>query len=272
MIRLEGALTVLRRADPGTAGWRYLHFALLEVRGEARGVGEGLELALVPLEGQGGVETGASRYPLARKSVFRSLPRVLYLPPGTPFRLWAEGGSFLLAVGGAPAEGRYPERLFHPSEMRRELRGGGAALRQVNHILGPGLPAERLLLYEVYTPSGFWSGWPPHRHDGLLGSAYMEETYLYRVEPREAFALHLNYDPERGEKVLHLARDLDLVLVPGGYHPVAAPPGANVYYLNYMAGELYGEARATPPVDDPVWAWVKGDWSGRPLRLPLEEE
>ncbi|MEZ0320975.1 MAG: 5-deoxy-glucuronate isomerase [Thermus sp.] len=271
MIRLEGELTVLRRADPGTVGWHYLHFALLEVRGEAWGVGEGLELAFVPIEGRGEVKTATAAYALARESVFQSLPKVLYLPPGTPFRLRAEGGSFLLAVGGAPAEGLFPERFFRSAEMRRELRGGEAALRQVNHILGPDLPAERLLLYEVYTPSGRWSGWPPHRHDGLLGSAYMEETYLYRVEPKEAFALHLNYDPERRERTLYLARDLDLVLVPRGYHPVAAPPGANVYYLNYMAGELYGEARATPPVDDPVWAWVKEDWAGKPLRLPLEE-
>lgn len=118
--------------------------------------------------------------------------------------------------------GRFPERLFRPEEMRRELRGGGAALRQVNHILGPDLPAERLILYEVYTPSGRFSGWPPHRHDGIQGSAYMEEIYLYRVEPKGAFAIHVNYDDE-GLSQVFLARDLDLVLVPRGYHPVAAP-------------------------------------------------
>lgn len=271
MIRLEGNCAVLRRADPQTAGWRYLYFALLEVRGVVEGEGEGLELAFVPIEGRGWVETRSHSYPLTRTSVFTHLPEVLYLPPGGGFRIHAEEGPFLLALGGAPAEGLYPERLFRPVEMRQELRGGGAALRQVNHILGPHLPAERLILYEVYTPSGRFSGWPPHRHDGLLGSAYMEETYLYRVTPPEAFAIHVNYDPEHRREKLHLARDLDLVLVPGGYHPVAAPPGANVYYLNYMAGELLGEARATPPVDDPVWAWVKEDWSGNPLRLPLEE-
>ncbi len=268
MIRLAGHLRVLRRADPETLGWRYLHFLLLEVGGEGEGLAPGLELALVPLEGRGWVETPQATYALARKGVFQELPRVLYLPPGTPFRLEAEEGPFLLALGGAPARGRYPERLFHPGEMLREMRGGGPALRQVNHILGANLPAERLLLYEVYTPSGRWSGWPPHRHDGRLGSAYLEETYLYRVEPREAFALHLGYG-EEGLLEARLARDLDLIPVPRGYHPVAAPPGANVYYLNYLAGELEGEARATPPVDDPLWAWVKGEWEGRPLGLPL---
>lgn len=271
MIRLQGRYRLLRRADPETAGWRYLHFHLLEVEGEVEGFAPGLELALVPLEGKGWAEASRGRYPLARRGVFRERPSVLYLPPGVAFRLSPEGGPLLLALGGAPAQGRYPERLFLPGEMRVELRGGGPALRQVNHILGPDLPAERLLLYEVYTPSGHWSGWPPHRHDGRLGSAYMEETYLYRVEPRGAFALHLNYDLGAGVWEAYPVRDLDLVLVPRGYHPVAAPPGANVYYLNYMAGELLEEHRATPPVDDPLWAWVKGDWAGRPLRLPLEE-
>ncbi|RTH38625.1 5-deoxy-glucuronate isomerase [Thermus scotoductus] len=270
MIGLSGGVEVLRRADPETVGWRYLHFLLVRVAGQAEGKAGGLELALVPVEGEAVVETPSGTYTLKRASVFRSLPHVLYLPPGTPFRLRTEGLPSLVAVGGAPAEGRYPERVFQPAEMRRELRGGGAALRQVNHILGPHLPAERLILYEVYTPSGRFSGWPPHRHDGLLGSAYMEETYLYRVEPKGAFALHVNYH-EGGAAEVYLAKDLDLVLVPKGYHPVAAPPGANVYYLNYMAGELYGAERSTPPVDDPVWAWVKDDWEGNPLALPLEE-
>ncbi|RTG99371.1 5-deoxy-glucuronate isomerase [Thermus scotoductus] len=269
MIRLEGQVEILRRADPQSAGWRYLHFFLLRTRGTFSGVGEGLELALVPLEGEAWVETSMGEHHLRRSDVFRQVPQVLYLPPQSPFRV---SGSLLLALGGAPAQGAYPERLWEPESMRRELRGGGAAFRQVNHILGPDLPAERLILYEVYTPSGHFSGWPPHRHDGVMGSPYMEETYLYRIQPREAFALHLNYEPERGWYEAFLARDLDLILVPRGYHPVAAPPGANVYYLNYMAGDLVGAARATPPVDDPVWAWVKGDWSGRPLRLPIEEE
>jgi 5-deoxy-glucuronate isomerase len=30
--------------------------------------------------------------------------------------------------------------------------------------------------------------------------------------------------------------DGDVVLVPKGYHPVSAPPGYDLYYLNVMAG------------------------------------
>ena len=31
-------------------------------------------------------------------------------------------------------------------------------------------------------------------------------------------------------------KDGEAVMVPEGYHPVSAPPGYDVYYLNVMAG------------------------------------
>ena len=159
--------------------------------------------------------------------------------------------------------------------MRVELRGGASAARQVSHLLGPDQPAERLLLYEVYTPGGHWSGWPPHRHDGQGGSLYIEETYHYRISPQEGWAVHRNYCPEDiqggGYDELLLARDGDVVLAPRGYHPVAAAPGSNVYYLNFMAGEAVGEKRRTPPIDDDDWAWMRQDWTGRAMKLPIGE-
>ncbi|MCS7057995.1 MAG: 5-deoxy-glucuronate isomerase [Meiothermus sp.] len=253
--------------------WRYLFFRVLAlVPGEVEaGATEGCEVALVPLSGRVRVEAGGQVFELARRDVFGELPSVLYLPPGIAYRIEALSEAEL-ALGGAPAEGRYPLRLFRPEEMRVEMRGGGNALRQVSHILGPHLPAERLILYEVYTPSGHWSGWPPHRHDGRMGSLYIEETYYYKIRPAHGFAIHRNYSPEDGLDELLLAQDGDLILAPRGYHPVAAAPGSNVYYLNYMAGEAVGEARATPPVDDPDWAWMRQDWAGRPLRLPVGGE
>lgn len=258
---------------PQTAGWRYLSFGAVTLgAGETfRGDCGGSEVALVPQSGALRLEAGGQTFELRRESVFAELPQVVYLPPGTVWTATAlEDASF--AHGGAPAEGRLPLRLFRPDEMRVELRGGANATRQVSHILGPDLPAERLLLYEVYTPSGNWSGWPPHRHDGRLGSLYIEETYHYRISPPEGWAVHRNYSPEDGLDELLLAQDGDLILSPRGYHPVAAAPGSNVYYLNFMAGEATGEQRRTPPVDEARWAWMRQDWDGRAMRLPFGEE
>jgi 5-deoxy-glucuronate isomerase len=164
----------------------------------------------------------------------------------------------------------YPVRCFAPSEMKIEVRGGAHAVRQVNHILGPNLPAERLVLFEVYTPSGNWSGIPPHRHDGLRGSLYVEETYYYRLSPPETgWAVHRNYSPEHELDELLLIRDEDLVRTPVGYHPVSAPPGTNVYFLNYLAGNHTPEQRTVAPVDDSDWAWLRQDWAGNPLEIPF---
>lgn len=255
---------------PESAGWRFLSFGVVTLAaGEVhRGQTAALEVAVVPQSGAFRLEAGGQSFELRRESVFTELPHVVYLPPGTDWTLTAFSDT-TFAWGGAPAEGRLPIRLIRPGEMRVEMRGGANAARQVSHILGPDLPAERLILYEVYTPSGHWSGWPPHRHDGQLGSVYIEETYHYHVTPPEGWAVHRNYSPEDGLDELLLARDGDVILAPRGYHPVAAAPGSNVYYLNFMAGEVTGEARRTAPVDEDRWAWMRQDWAGKPLELPI---
>lgn len=255
---------------PGTAGWRYLSFEVTALKaGETfQSDSAGLEVAVVPQSGHFSLTAGGQTFELRRGSVFSELPHVVYLPPRLPWTVTARADS-TFAHGGAPAEGRLPLRVFTPAEMRVELRGGANARRQVSHILGPDLPAERLLLYEVYTPGGNWSGWPPHRHDGRLGSLSIEETYHYRISPPEGWAVHRNYSPEDGLDELLLARDGDLILSPRGYHPVAAAPGSNVYYLNFMAGEAQGEERKVPPVDEARWAWMRQDWEGGAMGLPL---
>lgn len=254
---------------PQTAGWRYLSFEVVNLDGTFEGNSGRNEVAIVPQQGQLSAKAGEQTFNLSRKGVFKELPSVLYLPPHTAFQV---SGTGAFAYGGAPAEGTLPIRLIRPAEMRVEMRGGANATRQVTHILGPDLPAERLLLYEVYTPSGNWSGWPPHRHDGQLGSLYIEETYYYRILPAYGWAIHRNYSPEDDEDEALIARDGDLILSGRGYHPVAAAPGSNVYYLNFMAGEAVGETRKTPPVDEALWGWMRQDWAGKALELPLRGE
>jgi 5-deoxy-glucuronate isomerase len=155
--------------------------------------------------------------------------------------------------------------------MRAEMRGGGPALRQVNHVLAAPLPAERLILFEVYVPGGAWSGWPPHCHDGFGGSPYLEEVYYYRFAPRYGFGIHRNYRRDSAFDEIWAVRHGDTVLVTQGFHPTAAAPGSNMYFLNYLAGDLLDEARGAPPLDDADFAWMRQDWEGQRLPLPLAE-
>lgn len=132
---------------PESAGWKYLSFS---VRDHSDGAvfedqRDAQETAIVPLSGKGTFEVNGTTYELSRSSVFEEMPMVLYVHPGESIKL-LEGSTLLFAIGSAPAEGVYPTRLHLPQEMRSEIRGGGAAFRQVNHILAAPMPAERLIL------------------------------------------------------------------------------------------------------------------------------
>ena len=255
---------------PESANWSYLSFRIVQIRTEEVYLHRtrDTELALVPLAGTGTVQTVEGDFPLSRAGVFEEKSSVLYIPPGHEFGVTTEG-SFEYAVGAAPAEGKYPLRLFTPNEIKSEVRGGGAARRQVHHTLAHPMPAERLILYEVYVPGGAWSGYPPHCHDGYGGSAHLDETYYFRTDPTNGVALHRNYRRDNDFEEIFAVRDRDLVLVTQGFHSTSAAPGSNLYFLNYLAGELVNDDRKTPPYDDPDYAWLKDDYTANLMRLPL---
>ena len=101
--------------------------------------------------------------------------------------------------------------------------------------------AESLLVTEVITPRGHWSSYPPHKHDtdDPPRETYLEETYYHRLEAAGGFAFQRVYsgDGELDEAIS--VRDGDVVLVPRGYHPVAAGARHDLYYLNVMAGPVH---------------------------------
>ena len=187
--------TVQMEITPESAGWTYLSFAIVGLKpGERHDhLLAGQETAVVPISGSATVKVGGIETTLSRTSVFEEMPRIAYAPPGVAIEIVAIDEAFEFAIGSAPAEGRYPARIIEPADMSSELRGGGAAYRQVNHVLAPPIDAERLILYEVYVPRGSWSGWPPHCHDGFNGSPYLEETYYFRLDPSDGFCMHRNW-------------------------------------------------------------------------------
>jgi 5-deoxy-glucuronate isomerase len=82
--------------------------------------------------------------------------------------------------------------------------------------------------------------------------------------------VHRNYRRDTPFDEIFPVRHGEAVLVTQGFHPTAAAPGSNMYFLNYLAGDLLDEARATPPLDDADFAWMKQDWEGQRLVLPIE--
>ena len=254
---------------PETAGWKYLSFSVRDHKDgtEWKEQRENQEVAIVPISGKGSFEINGKEYTVSRSSVFTQMPQVLYVHPGEIIKLLS-GGDLCFAIGSAPAEGVYPTRLFEPQEMHSEIRGGGAAYRQVNHILAAPLPAERLILFEVYVPRGSWSGWAPHCHDGHDGSPYLEETYYFKLQPDNGFWMHRNWRDGEFEEVMS-GKDGDCALVPQGYHSSVCCPGSHMFFLNFLAGDLLHEKRSTPPCYHSDFTWIEEDWEQGAWELPI---
>lgn len=207
-----------------------------------------------------------------RPNVFAGMPYALYLPPETSFRVRALSEVLDLACGSCPAAGGHEARLVTPNSVAVEIRGGGNATRQINSLFPPGFDCHRLVAVEVYTPPGNWSSYPPHKHDvhrvddaGRLLEADLEEVYFYKFDQPQGYALQRVYTADARLDEVIVARDSDVVLVPEGYHPVAAAHGYTTYYLNFLAGSAQSLANA----DDPDHAWIKQTWTGRDPRVPV---
>jgi 5-deoxy-glucuronate isomerase len=235
-------------------------------------------LAVVLLGGVCSVSSSEGNFPSfgGRAHVFAGLPYTLYLPVSTEFELKAETDCDI-AFCYCRAEERHPAKLVPPDEVTIEIRGGANATRQINHMIRPDFAAHRLLICEVYTPSGNWSSYPPHKHDvhNPPGEVDLEEIYYYRIAPAgettgpagrgEGYAIQRVYTNDGRLDATLTVRDGELVLIPEGYHPVVAAHGYNVYYLNALAGSAHSMAAT----DDPQYAWVRQTWKSKDPRLPL---
>jgi len=201
-----------------------------------------------------------------RPTVFDGMPYAVYLPPGSSVVACATTDAEL-AIAWCPARALHPAKLITPDDIEVELRGGGNATRQINPIMPPAFPADRLLITEVFTPSGNWSSYPPHKHDvhNPPDEVDLEETYYYKVDKPEGWAIQRVYTHDGRIDDTLVVRDGELVLVPEGYHPVVAAHGYTVYYLN----ALVGSARSMAATFDPAYDWVRSTWTEKDPRVPI---
>lgn len=268
---------------PEVAGWEYISFQarrLATGQSWSSSSGEN-ELAIVNLSGTYTVQSSRGNWSGIgnRENVFTGAAHALYLPRRTDFAITAEqGGEF--AVAWVPTDEDHDPWLIQPSDVPISIRGGDNVCRQINDLLPPGSPVHRLVLVEVYTPSGNWSSYPPHKHDvhiedeaGNLVEVDLEEVYFYKIDKPEGYAYQRVYTDERSPlhqagypvDALVRAEDNCAVLVPEGYHPVVSAPGYTTYYLNVLAGS----AQSLANQDDPQYSWVKEMYKEVDGRLPL---
>ena len=251
------------------AGWATISFSVRTLMAGQfwQGNSGGDEVCFVVLGGNLAVDWGQGRRMIgARSDVFSGYPHAVYMPCGTPFELSAETDCEI-ADCRVSSQAKLEPRLITSADVKLEIRGGGNATRQILDIIRPEFPADKLLICEVYTPSGNWSSYPPHKHDvhNPPGEVDLDEIYYYRIDRPEGYAFQRLYDATGlHDETLRIV-DGDLVLIREGYHPVVAAYGYNVYYLNVLAGS----ARSMAASDDPRYAHLRAHWPAPDPRVPL---
>jgi 5-deoxy-glucuronate isomerase len=264
---------VVVAVDAASASWRYLELMAYRLVGGQRierSTGDREQLVLV-LEGTAAVRAGDLDLGVigSRLTVFDGPPPpVVLVGPGEPVEVVAERDA-LVVVAGAPAGPLRRTSYAPPAEILVEHRGNGSTARRIHHLLPPSAEAGRLIAFEVFTPGGHWSSYPPHKHDveDPPRESLLEEIYFYRFARPGGFALQRIYSADRELDECLAPGDCDLVLVPRGYHPVAAAAGYDCYYLNVMAGPR----RDWLFTIDPDHSWLM-DWDpAAPLMVAPEE-
>lgn len=213
------------------------------------------EIAIHSYNGAVKVDAGAWSGELpARRSLQESTP-MAYIPAGREVTLTATDTAHLVLAGALGNRDVPPE--VAPGTAKTV--GKDNWTRTVYSHIGENIHARHLICGETVNQPGGWSSCPPHKHDVFRAPSEvpMEEVYYFQLEPHQGFGFMRIYtDPAAADPfdVSYAVQNGDTVLIPRGYHPVAACPGYTLSYSWFLAGEgrVYGAWR-----DDPNHAWIK---------------
>lgn len=274
--------------DASLDGWSHtgVRVAELSTNEELNLESQEIERVFVPLSGgftivyQDRAGREVSQQLIGRTSVFAGTTDVLYLGANTAARVSGPGR---ILVAESPTSEELDGFYLEKKDVPVELRGRGINSRQVHNFGTPQvLPASRMMVVEVITPSGNWSSFPPHKHDTHVPGQELplEEIYYFESQvskgfipegPSDPHGIMRTYSSEGHDiEVLTEVRNGDIVLVPFGYHgPTIATPGYDLYMLNVMAGPL--GTREWLLTEDPRHAWTKAGLEKDSIdpRLPI---
>ena len=276
LVKAKESTGVYHQITPASAQWKYLNFEARNMKlGEQwnHDTSEN-EMVIVLLSGNFEVSSNKGSWETinGRKDVFKGVAHTLYLSRNTQFTLTAKSETLDIAYGWCTADTDFPPKFVTPENTPVVIFGGDNATRQFNDLIPPGFGCQSIVVREVYTPSGNWSSFPAHKHDerivddkGKVLEPIQEETYFYKFEKPEAYAIQQVYTKDRSLDEIIRAKHNDVVMIPKGFHPVVAEHGFHCYYLNFLAGTDQCLANTT----DPDHEWIYDSWSGKDQRLPL---
>tara|TARA_R110000868_G_scaffold131702_2_gene341948 strand:- start:74249 stop:75124 length:876 start_codon:yes stop_codon:yes gene_type:complete len=267
---------IYHQITPASAKWEYLNFeARLMTKGETwQHDTQDNEMVIVLLSGNFKVESDKGNWETknGRKDVFSGVAHTLYLSRNSKFTLTAMSDTLDIGYGWCKVDEDFPAKFVTPEDTPVVIFGGDNATRQFNDLVPPGFGCSKIVVREVYTPSGNWSSFPAHKHDerivdaeGTVLEPIQEETYFYKFQKPGAYAIQQVYTKDRSLDEIVRPRHNDVVMIPKGFHPVVAEHGFHCYYLNFLAGTDQCLANTT----DPDHEWIYDSWTSKDKRLPL---
>lgn len=157
----------------------------------------------------------------------------------------------IIFIGGAIYEGKgeFFSRKFDltiTDKNIRQVHGSPPFRRDVFMTVAQSDKASRLICGITSGDQGMWTSWPPHQHTKDL-----EEVYCYFNLPKPKFALHLSSRYNGVIEFVHPVSTGSCVIVPEGYHPTVAMPGAKSCYFWVMAAHTPESRRYDLAVNDP---------------------
>jgi len=214
------------------------------------------EVAIIILSGKCTVKSGSRTFQSigGRASVFTGKAYGVYIPSQMDYEIIGEEPCEI-AVCKTPSDLKSEPVLIAPDDVVIRTVGQHNWKRYVHDIVDMRVNARRIVVGETFTPPGNWSSYPPHRHDfdNLPEESDQEEVYFFKVEPSQGFGIQRIYTDDLSVNEVYTVRNNDVIAIPKGYHPVAAAPGYQLYYLWILAGEK----RVLRPKDDPNHKWIR---------------
>jgi 5-deoxy-glucuronate isomerase len=215
---------------PGNSSMKQVSYGRIRLDGiqkQVSFVNEDEETGLICVKGSGVVAVGDRRFNMQPDDA-------LYVPKGVAISV-ETARELDLVECSAPVDGNYPLQFVSAESVREDpklhfVAGTESAHREINILLGTNVEAGRLVAGITRSMPGNWTSWPPHEHAAML-----EEIYVYVDMPAPGFGLQLVYTDEISPAEVEVVRDGDAVLLPAGYHPNVAIPGANLNFVWIMA-------------------------------------
>jgi len=253
LVRLQEKVGYQTVASPENSPLKYLEMGFLRLNSafrEYHGQTGDHEFLLDVLQGdcstlvrRHGMES--QTFSLARKDVFAAPPDAIFLPRHTEFLL-RTADVVEIAVLRAQVDRDGDVEVISSDRIVTKTVGKENWSRDVRDVLPVESHSSRLIVGEIVSPKGNWSGFPAHKHDTVSQNENaLEEIYFYRLERPRGYGIMRLYDESFNE--LHLLENDTAVVITKGYHSAVAAPHTRLFALWALAGRVKQYAVSMDP-------------------------